>query len=125
MLWPHCQGHWHSNFVGASSLLRLHSTVAMAAAIVTSRPSPARAPPPPWRRRGLQGNASRVDPRPQSALPPAKRSRGAKRQLIFLHLMNSLNRLLVCIIQADFSLIPAAFCTAGCICLDMRCLDMG
>ena len=46
-----------SNFVAASSLLRLHRAVAMAAAIVTSVPRDLH--PPPGRRRGLLGRASR------------------------------------------------------------------
>ena len=47
----------------------------------------------------------------------AQRSCCSKRQKIFLHfkLRNSLNCLLVHIIQAEFALILAAFCIAGCI----------
>ena len=66
----------YSNFVRASSLLR---QVAMAAAMVTS--VPCKSDPPPERRRGMQGRAPRRRPAfSEAALPPAKRSRCAKRQ---------------------------------------------
>ena len=50
--------HWHSNFVGVSSLLRpgLHRAVAMAAAMVDVRPL--REPPPAREAEGAAGPGS-------------------------------------------------------------------
>ena len=55
--------HGHSNFVGASSLLRLHCAMAMAAAMVTSLLCESHPPTRRWR--GLPRRA------PRRRLPPA------------------------------------------------------
>ena len=69
-----------SSMILASSLLRLHQAVAMAASIVTSVPCKSHSPP------GLQGGGCRVGrsggdpPPPEMALPPAKKGCCCKRQ---------------------------------------------
>ena len=93
---------------------------------------PMREPPPTREAKGAAREGRRlggdcVDPPSPAPRRPRRLRSGAvaKRQCFFLHLMNSLNCLLVSIIQAEFSLIQAAFCAAGCILLNHRCLDMG
>ena len=85
-----------SNFVGASSLLRLHRAVAIVASMVMFVPSDSH--PPPGRRKG-QGRAQwrrPSPPGPHTSLR-GKRGRPGKCRCIFFPLMNGL---LVRIIQA-------------------------
>ena len=70
--------HWHSNVIEALGLLHLHSTVVMAAAMVTSVPCESH--PLPGRQKGLQGRRRPPLLPSEAASPPVTRRSSSERQ---------------------------------------------